>query len=279
MLKLPIEVDNFLYYLEFNRGLSVETVRTYRVALSELLSKHRLKRNLDGSYLLDIRPFRLQIASQNKKTIAKKVSAVRSFVSYLKDKQIDMAIRGDEHIKVPKSLPKPIERKDIFEALKHCEIEERLLILFIYGLGVRISELSNIKLDDISDEWVRVIGKGDVSRDIPFLPMLKGLLGKYIAIKMPKEYLFEKKGKKLRTYQIRYRIEKAFAKLGLNVTPHQLRHSFATDLLNAGARISDVSELLGHSSMATTQIYTKLGNSVKMQNYLQAHPLCHDEES
>ncbi len=65
-----------------------------------------------------------------------------------------------------------------------------------------------------------------------------------------------------------------FKKVGIKATPHQIRHSYATELLNAGARISDVSELLGHSSMATTQIYTKLGNSLKLDSYLTSHPLC-----
>jgi integrase/recombinase XerC len=73
-------------------------------------------------------------------------------------------------------------------------------------------------------------------------------------------------------------ITKAFAKVGLKVTPHQLRHTYATELLNNGARIADVSELLGHSSMATTQIYTKLGNALKMDHYHQSHPLCQIHE-
>ena len=73
--------------------------------------------------------------------------------------------------------------------------------------------------------------------------------------------------------QLRYRLTKLFKNSGLKVTPHQLRHSFATHLLNHGARISDVSELLGHETMATTQIYTKLGSVKKMQEYMKAHPL------
>ena len=77
--------------------------------------------------------------------------------------------------------------------------------------------------------------------------------------------------------QLRYRVEKIFKKHGIKATPHQLRHSFATHLLDNGARISDVSELLGHASMATTQIYTKLANSKKLQEYMHAHPLAQDE--
>ncbi len=73
--------------------------------------------------------------------------------------------------------------------------------------------------------------------------------------------------------QLRYRVQKLFRSHGIKATPHQLRHSFATHLLEHGARISDVSELLGHSSMATTQIYTKLGSAQKLKEYMKAHPL------
>ncbi len=77
--------------------------------------------------------------------------------------------------------------------------------------------------------------------------------------------------------QLRYILTKCFKSKGLKATPHQLRHSFATHLLNNGARISDVSELLGHSSMATTQVYTKLADSKKLKEYLEAHPLVVEE--
>ena len=85
-------------------------------------------------------------------------------------------------------------------------------------------------------------------------------------------------GNSLSSAQLRYRVERAFKRHGIKATPHQLRHSFATELLKEGARIADVSELLGHSSMATTQIYTKLTNSTKLQNYLKAHPLANRDE-
>lgn len=91
--------------------------------------------------------------------------------------------------------------------------------------------------------------------------------------KNPKTYLFEKGNAPMNAAQLRYILTKLFKRSGLKVTPHQLRHSFATHLLNNGARISDVSELLGHETMATTQVYTKLGSVKKMQEYMQAHPL------
>jgi integrase/recombinase XerC len=103
------------------------------------------------------------------------------------------------------------------------------------------------------------------------------MLQLYIEKNTPKEYLFEKNGEKLSQNSLRYLVDKTFKRLGLKVTPHQLRHSFATSLLNGGASIADVSELLGHSTMATTQIYTKLGTTLKRENYIKTHPLCSGE--
>jgi len=178
---------------------------------------------------------------------------------------------------VPKTLPKPISLKHIEKALQYAEFEERFVILMIYTLGVRISELANIKLSDISNEWIRIRGKGNKQRDVPLLTSTRKLLEDFIAQKQPKKYLFEKNGEKLSQNSLRYLINKTFSKIGLKVTPHQLRHSFATSLLNSGAAIADVSELLGHASMATTQIYTKLGSTLKKQNYEKSHPLCMGE--
>ena len=91
-------------------------------------------------------------------------------------------------------------------------------------------------------------------------------------------FVFEKKGEKLSQNSLRYIVNKVFKRVGLRVSPHQLRHSYATQLLNNAASIADVSELLGHSSISTTQIYTKLGSSLKMKNYNAAHPLCQDKK-
>jgi integrase/recombinase XerC len=160
------------------------------------------------------------------------------------------------------------------EALSHADKEESLVVIMLYTLGLRISELSGLRVDDISLEWIRVVGKGNKQRDIPLLSSTAKLLEAYRDERAPKTYLFEKNSQKLSENSLRYTITKVFERVSLKVTPHQLRHSYATALLNNNARIVDVSELLGHSSMATTQIYTKLGSALKMQNYNKAHPLC-----
>ncbi|WP_241856225.1 tyrosine-type recombinase/integrase [Sulfurimonas lithotrophica] len=103
---------------------------------------------------------------------------------------------------------------------------------------------------------------------------IKDDIDSYIQNNNPKVFLFEKNDEALSQNSLRYIIAKVFKRINLKVSPHQLRHSYATELLNANAPIADVSELLGHSSMATTQIYTKLGSALKKQNYNNSHPLC-----
>jgi integrase/recombinase XerC len=219
-------------------------------------------------------PYRIKISSLNPKTISKKLSAIRSFAGYLNDSGIAVILKADDSIKVAKTLPKPISHEHIIEALSHGEVEERLVVTLLYTLGLRISELASLKIDDISDEWVRVIGKGNKQRDVPLLLHSKKLLDEYLSKSSQKKFVFEKNDEKLSENSLRYIVIKVFRRVGLKVSPHQLRHSFASQLLNGSAPIADVSELLGHSSMATTQIYTKLGSALKQQNYNMAHPLC-----
>jgi len=266
-------IADFLDFLRAVRGYSAHTVQSYALALSQMTALSQWHEEAEG-WTLDIMPFRFKIADKSKKTIALRLSAIRSFVKYL-DTQCGLVVKltGDASIKTPQTLPKPIEETYIQEVLESAAPQERLLVSLLYGLGLRISELSTLRLDQISPAWIEVTGKGRKSRQIPLLPALQVLLDAYITQAHPKHYLFEKEGEALSTGQVRYRVQKLFAKHGIKATPHQLRHSFATHLLHHGARISDVSELLGHSSMATTQVYTKLASSKKMETYMQAHPL------
>ncbi len=266
-------IEAFLDYLLSVRGYSEVTVQTYEIALSQMASSAHFYEE-DGVWVLDLTPFRFKIVKNNKKTIVKKLSAVRSFVKYLEDqRQLHVNMIGDESIKVPQSLPKPIEEVYIDEVLEKATVEEKLLVSMLYGLGLRISELASLKLEDIKSEWVQAYGKGNKVRELPLLPSIRDLLEVYLAQAQPKKYLFEKGNAPLNAAQLRYKLTKLFKASGIKATPHQLRHSFATHLLNHGARIADVSELLGHETMATTQVYTKLGSVKKMQEYMKAHPL------
>jgi len=225
-------------------------------------------------------PFRLKIANLSKKSISMYLSSIQSFVKYLNDyHELNITLKGAQSVKVPKSLPKPIDAHNIIKTIENEDEKTALIIKIFYGLGLRISELSSIKITDFQGDFLRVFGKGNKTREVPVLPKLQRDIKSYLQKFTPKKYLFEKDGVSMKDTQIRYVINKTFKKYGIKATPHQLRHSFASHLLEEGARIADVSELLGHSSMASTQIYTKLTDTTKLKNYLKAHPLANNEEN
>ena len=274
MISLKENINSFLYYIEKVRGYTSSSILTYRNALDEVLEVSQYFEE-EGKITLDITPLRIKNINNSKKTISKKLSAVRSFIKFMREqKEIDIRLIGDSVIKVPKTLPKPLDKNIIDEILNSANRKESLIVTLLYGLGLRISELSGLKISDISREWVLVHGKGNKTREIPLLEPIYEQIKFYIEQESPKEFLLEKDGEAMKSSQIRYIFTKLFKKSGIKATPHQLRHSFATHLLQHGARISDVSELLGHSSMVSTQIYTQLGNSKKLNEYAKAHPLC-----
>lgn len=265
--------DDFLGYLLDIRGYSQETITTYQLAIKQMIELSSISQSSD-IIEIDLTPFRITVIKNSKKTIAKKLSAIRSFVKFLENyKKIKVNLIADEKIKVPKTLPKPIDESYIYEAINSATLEEKTILYCLYGLGLRISELSSLRLDHINDGWVRIVGKGDKMRELPIMSKLHDIINEYIGLYKPANYLFEHKKARMSASQLRYKLTKIFASNGIKATPHQLRHSFATHLLNNGARISDVSELLGHSTMAATQIYTRLGTTKKLNEYMSAHPL------
>jgi len=271
--KLSDYIADFLAYLVDVRGYSPLTAKTYATALHHM-EKHCVFSEEKGHWVLDIMPYRLMIRSLSKRSIHAKLTAIRSFVRYLND-QAGLAVRaqGIETIKTPQTLPKPVDEDAIAEVMESATLDEQVLIAMLYGLGLRISELSGLKLEAIDTEWVRITGKGNKVRQVPLLPHVHSLITRYRTVHSPEVYLFESEGLPMQASQLRYRLTRLFRAHGFKATPHQLRHSFATHLLAHGARIADVSELLGHASMATTQVYTKLGSVKKMEEYMGAHPL------
>jgi len=264
---------HFLEYLEKFRGYSDLTIKSYDESIKEALFFVEIV-DENSHITINLMPYRLKIAHLNAKTISKKLSALRSFTSFLNENGMKVILKADDSVKVASTLPKPISHDHILEALYLSNLEEQLIIMMLYTLGLRISELGSLKFEDISQEWVRVLGKGSKQRDIPLIASTKKVLDEYYSSFNANKFLFEKNGEKLSENSLRYIITKVFKRVGMKVSPHQLRHSYATALLNGGAPIVDVSELLGHSSMSTTQIYTKLGSALKQQNYNKAHPLC-----
>jgi integrase/recombinase XerC len=266
-------IDDFLLYLIRVRGYSECTATTYATALNQMRQVCEWYEEPDR-WVLDIMPYRLSIRTLSKRSIHAKLTAIRSFARYLNDqKGIPTRTLGTETIKTPQTLPKPIDEHAIQEVIEAASPEEELLIAMLYGLGLRISELASLTLEQIADEWIEIHGKGNKVRQLPLLPYLRTLIARHRATNAPRVYLFEHEEKAMSASQLRYRLSKLFRAHGFKATPHQLRHSFATHLLAHGARIADVSELLGHASMATTQVYTKLGSVKKMEEYMGAHPL------
>ena len=270
---LTERIEAFLNYLLRVRGYSERTVTTYATAL------HQMRRRCEwyeeaGDRVLDIMPWRLEIRALSRRTIHAKLTAVRSFVRYLSEQE-NLRVRaiGIETIKTPQTLPRPVEEHIIAEVLEAAPPLEHLMIVLLYGLGLRISELAHLRLDQIDAEWVTIHGKGGKTRQLPLLPALQREIALYRQRYAPRHYLLEKEGKPIGAATLRYRLTRLFRAHGFHATPHQLRHAFATHLLGHGARIADVSELLGHASMATTQIYTQLGSVKKMEEYMGAHPL------
>ncbi len=265
-------IDQYLHYLQNIKKYSPLTVKTYKAPLLDMLVQSELYEE-DGRIILDITKYRIKISRQNNKTINKKLSTIRSFLGFLETKNIIITLTGANSVKSAQTLPKPLSTDKIYEALENADEKQKLIVLLIYSFGLRISELADLKLSHLNKTHITVTGKGDKQRQIPSNKTVNELLEKYIEEKKPKEFIFEKNSKKYTIRQLQYAVEKLFKKIGIKATPHQLRHSFATDLLNNGARINDISELLGHSSLKATGIYTKLNTNIKLKQYNTSHPL------
>ncbi len=265
-------LEEFCEYLLNLKNYSSLTVKTYQSSIKEAIKTSEIYEE-NKKIIFNITKYRIQIATQNPKTINKKISSINSFVEYLESQNIEIKLSGNNTIKSPQTLPKPIQTKNIFESLEDATLEEKLIIVFIYSFGVRISELASLKLENIDKDCIKVTGKGNKQREIPSNKFVNILLKEYIHLITPKVYLFEENSIPLTKRQLQYRLEKAFKRIGIKASPHQLRHSFATDLLNDGARINDISELLGHSSLKATGIYTKLTTNTKLKQYNMSHPL------
>ncbi|MEA2018368.1 MAG: tyrosine-type recombinase/integrase [Campylobacterota bacterium] len=265
-------LEQFCEYLLDIKNYSPLTIKTYKTPISQAIKSSEIYEE-SGQIYFNITKYRIDISTQNPKTINKKISAIKSFINFLIDKELNIKLNGANSIKTVQTLPKPIQTNNIFQSLEDATLQEKLIVLFIYSFGIRISELASLKLSDINTNSITVTGKGDKQREIPSNNVINKLLEEYLKLFTPKIYLMEKNNIALSKRQLQYILEKVFKRNGIKATPHQLRHSFATDLLNDGARINDISELLGHSSLKATGIYTKLTTNTKLKQYNMSHPL------
>lgn len=289
------EIIKFIEELEFEKNYSSFTIINYQKDLYlflEYLNENNIKRYSDIEYQ-DIRLYinYLYDLKYNNKTISRHISTLRSFFKYLKIKGIinDNPIILISNPKLDKKLPKYLNYEDIEKLLNAFDknnligIRNSLILEMLYSTGVRVSELTNIKFNDISmsARSIKITGKGNKQRIVYFgskcLELINLYLKKSYSIlnKDNIDYLIlSKTGKKINDREIRKIIDDAANIAGINmkISPHALRHTYATHMLDGGSDLRSVQELLGHSNLSTTQIYTHLTNEKIRNVYLNTHP-------
>ncbi len=267
-------LEAFLEYLLINKGVSKNTYDAYKrdlVQFEEFLKKPIIEANAS-----DVISFLSRI--DNKRSLNRKLSAINSFFDYAYKRDFVDEKFKIKQAKIPQNLPKFLTKEEILNSLSHInynsswfELRDKALILFLYATGLRISEALNVKLSDIEDGWVRVeMAKGEKQRLVPVAEIALKALNEYL-YKRPcnSEYVFVNKNCKKLSRISAFNITKKY----LNVSPHVLRHSFATSLVLGGADLRVVQELLGHASLNTTQIYTHIQKENLKDTVLKYHPL------
>lgn len=303
-------VDKYLYYEEVILGKSSNTIRSYRrdiLQFMEYIDEYEEIRTFEDVEMLTIRSFIAYLNSDerlkkkknakvvSKRSINRKISALRTFFKYLQEKKV-IQTNKVMYVNMPKfekELPNVLSKDDlnkmrsVINTEKITGIRDRLIIELLYSSGIRASELINLNeyVIDFNEREIRIVGKGDKERITFFSRNAKKWLEKYIEEKK-KEYknyskeilITNSKGKKLTTRSLRRLISNHATEAGLQkeVTPHVFRHSFATELLNNGVDIRYLQELLGHSSISTTQVYTHVSKSFLRSIYMSTHPFANE---
>jgi integrase/recombinase XerD len=285
------EISKFLDFLTYERGFSKNTRQAYRKDIEQFFIY--CKKLLVEISANDISEYVRELSSGNfaSTTTARKIAALKSFFKFLyREGLIEKnPTREIDLPKLAKFLPHPLSTKEItniFDALPldtPSDWRDLAILELLYSSGVRVSELISIKLDDIrlEDGFVKVFGNGSKERIVPLgakaSEAIKEYLTKYRdALKTPAtEYLFVSlHGKPLTRQLIWQLIKKMISRTAIqkNVSPHTLRHTFATHLIEQGADVRTVQEILGHANIATTQIYTAVSRSHLKKVYNNAHP-------
>ena len=284
----------WIKYLETIRGYGVHTLDAYKRDVVEFL-KFCTDRNYDflspDKYIL--REF-LSILSErelSRPTVARKISSLKNFFKFLlKDKVIlSLDISIFKSPKLKRSYPKSIDSDLVAKAFLSLmdkendhwiNLRDRAVMLLLYGSGLRISEALSLKKKEApNSDWLRVKGKGNKYRDVPLLPIICEGVKEYLDlcpydVKEDEPLFLGKRGGELSPRIIQRRVENLRYELGLpsHTTPHALRHAFATHLLSGGADLRAIQQLLGHSSLSTTQRYTDVNESELLNLHKAIHP-------
>ena len=293
------EIDTFVNHLAVERGLSANTLAAYRNDLSAL-AKFQCPKNKPaiswGSVKeRDIRNFLddLDKRGYSLATKSRKIASAKSFFNFLKSEGIIHNNLMDE-VRQPRSgqvLPKALSIEEVdlllnFKSEKQSteDLRDGVMVELMYAAGLRVSELVGLNIRDVDLDVgsVRTIGKGYKERIIPIYETAVESISEYVTIIHPihsqsqkQEALFlNRRGSRLTRQAVWLRLRKLAITVGISdkITPHMLRHSFATHLLHGGASLRHVQELLGHSNIATTQIYTHLTDKHIRNEYAKAHP-------
>jgi integrase/recombinase XerD len=300
---VPSQIDRFLDHLTVERGLSSNTVMAYRRDLRRyalFLQGRRISdaRDVDGRTVSafvagisgsthdDGKPYRAT-------SVARGLSSVRSFHRFLLREGEASADPTDGVVRprLPRSLPRPLSVQDVARLLAAPRptdekgLRDRAVLETMYGAGLRVSEVVGLDVDDVDLEYgsVRVLGKGGKERDVPLGRYAREAIAAYLArarpaLATPRSrsalFLNRRDGRRLSRQACWNAIREHAAAAGIDkrVTPHTLRHSFATHLLEGGADVRVVQELLGHASVATTQVYTLVTKEHLREVYFTAHP-------
>ncbi len=300
MSTLQPEIDAFLHYAAVERGMSANTVAAYRndlAGFAEFLGSH------DGGDLKDWRNVSAVTVNSlladmsdrgySASTRSRKIAALRSFMKYLVEERV-LDENPAEHIRTPRAgrpVPDVLSDIDVGALLETAaagsapeDRRDHVMIELMYAAGLRVSELVSLDVGDVNlaGATVRTIGKGSKERIVPLHDFAVDAVESYLQGVRPllanekrTDALFlGRRGGRLSRQAFWQRLKRAAVKAGItgHITPHTLRHSFATHLLQGGASLRHVQELLGHSSISTTQIYTHLTSEHVRTEYDRAHP-------
>ncbi|MBQ9072773.1 MAG: site-specific tyrosine recombinase XerD [Bacilli bacterium] len=292
MSKLSELIEEFLRYLLIDKGYSNNTIESYKRDLEKFLEFNK-DINVNDISNEDLKKYIKYLNSNglNEKSISRNISSLKSFYKFLLQSKITKDNPSDALFlpKIKKSLPNILTEDEVIKLLDieltdNFSYRNKAMLELMYATGLRVSELINLRLQDIdlSQDVIRTFGKGSKERVIPIGDYAKEYLEKYIyeyrgsMLKREVcEYLFLNNHGKKMTRQGFFKIIKKIAKeKGINkeLSPHTLRHSFASHLLKYGADLRTIQELLGHSDISTTQIYTHITNEELKKNYQDFHP-------
>ena len=285
----------FLNSLIIEKGLSKNTIQSYESDIYQLyqwnLSKN--KKLITEIKKFDTSQYISYLFSQNLKSssVNRKISSLKTFFNFLLKKKLIEANPFADQImpKKPVSLPKSISEDDVVKLLDAPKedsligIRDRAMLELLYASGVRISELVNIKFSDLDLERniIKVFGKGSKERLVPFGEDAAQCISAYIDERKKNKslasikYIFlNNRGKKISRHAFWHRLKEYCLEIGLkqDISPHTLRHAFATHLLNRGADLRSVQVLLGHSDLSTTQIYTHIAKQRLSELVKKHHP-------